>query len=459
MVNKFPELDGLMDGPFAVREGHGGGIPAWFSHRRNRNLRSLDAHTGTEPSELPDVQRNQYSVSSRLAENPQNVPIILPQPRPALLANEFPELAGLEDGSSSVRKIHRSWYRNKFRRIKESHLKSDDAHTGNEIIELPDVQENQKSPSSSLETTETDNNRDLGIETHRFHDVLTENELSELPDVKKERQVITIIQEPKDWIGNVMTRGRGVGKHYICKKIPELRCVKKNLDFLSSSMEKKKQGFSFAVSLKMRRPQLLPLCALLVVLFVGFLPNLHAQGTWTVTRKNRNRRSLDAHTGTEPSELPDIQRNQNSVSSRLAGRFPPVKMTETEERHLTGRDVVFLLDGTDDTITSFPTVRDFVQRVVERLLFDNNKYRVSVVQYSRDPTVQFYLNTYTTKEDIIEAVRRLTHKGGETRNTGAALQFLLRCFIEDEEATVVAPMCPPGCPVCGIPPKPECSRK
>ncbi|CAJ1078661.1 collagen alpha-3(VI) chain-like%2C partial [Xyrichtys novacula] len=95
-----------------------------------------------------------------------------------------------------------------------------------------------------------------------------------------------------------------------------------------------------------------------------------------------------------------------------------------EERRPTERDVVFLLDESDGTRTSFPTVRDFVQDVVERLSLDDNKDRVSVVQYSRDPTVQFYLNTYTTKEDILQAVRRLTHKGGDTRNTGAALQYL-----------------------------------
>ncbi|XP_044073625.1 collagen alpha-3(VI) chain-like [Siniperca chuatsi] len=67
------------------------------------------------------------------------------------------------------------------------------------------------------------------------------------------------------------------------------------------------------------------------------------------------------------------------------------------ERQLPGRDVVFLLDGSDGTRTGFPAMRDFVQRVVETLSVDDNKDRVSVVQYSRDPTVQFYLNTYATK--------------------------------------------------------------
>lgn len=93
-------------------------------------------------------------------------------------------------------------------------------------------------------------------------------------------------------------------------------------------------------------------------------------------------------------------------------------------RQLPGRDVVFLLDGSDGTRTGFPAMRDFVQRVVETLSVEDNKDRVSVVQYSRDPAVQFYLNTYTTKGEILDTVRGLRHKGGRPLNTGAALQYL-----------------------------------
>ena len=47
-----------------------------------------------------------------------------------------------------------------------------------------------------------------------------------------------------------------------------------------------------------------------------------------------------------------------------------------------------------------------------------------MVQYSTDPEVQFYLNTYTSKDEILNAVRDLSHKGGRPLNTGAALQYL-----------------------------------
>uniref|UniRef100_A0A673B3L3 VWFA domain-containing protein n=1 Tax=Sphaeramia orbicularis TaxID=375764 RepID=A0A673B3L3_9TELE len=94
------------------------------------------------------------------------------------------------------------------------------------------------------------------------------------------------------------------------------------------------------------------------------------------------------------------------------------------ERQPTGRDVVFLLDGSDGTRTEFPAVRDFVQRMVDTLSVDDSRDRVAVVQYSRDAAVQFYLNTYTTKAEILDTVRGLRHKGGRPLYTGAALQYV-----------------------------------
>ena len=63
-------------------------------------------------------------------------------------------------------------------------------------------------------------------------------------------------------------------------------------------------------------------------------------------------------------------------------------------------------------------------RVMEKLNVAENKDRVSVVQFSRDPETHFYLNTYTRKADIVDTVSVLRHKGGRPLNTGAALQYV-----------------------------------
>ena len=94
------------------------------------------------------------------------------------------------------------------------------------------------------------------------------------------------------------------------------------------------------------------------------------------------------------------------------------------DRRMPQKDVVFMLDGSDGTRNVFPAVLDFVQRVVEKLNVGESKDRVSVVQYSRDPVAHFYLNTHSRKEDVLENVRSLRHKGGRPLNTGAALQYV-----------------------------------
>uniref|UniRef100_A0A3P9C792 VWFA domain-containing protein n=1 Tax=Maylandia zebra TaxID=106582 RepID=A0A3P9C792_9CICH len=121
----------------------------------------------------------------------------------------------------------------------------------------------------------------------------------------------------------------------------------------------------------------------------------------------------------EFTDLPSVQEQLSSVMSKVIVRATPMTPTVTA-----GRDVVFLLDGSDATRSGFPAMRDFVQKQVDTLSVDDGKDRVSVVQYSSDPAVQFYLNTYTTKREVLDSVRGLRHKGGRPLNTGAALRYL-----------------------------------
>lgn len=65
----------------------------------------------------------------------------------------------------------------------------------------------------------------------------------------------------------------------------------------------------------------------------------------------------------------------------------------------------------------------FVQRVVDKLNIGPSRDRVSVVQYSREPQVHFYLNTHATKQDILNSVESLKHQGGSPLNTGRALDY------------------------------------
>uniref|UniRef100_A0AAR2KZI6 VWFA domain-containing protein n=1 Tax=Pygocentrus nattereri TaxID=42514 RepID=A0AAR2KZI6_PYGNA len=120
------------------------------------------------------------------------------------------------------------------------------------------------------------------------------------------------------------------------------------------------------------------------------------------------------------SEISDLPSVQQQFLSTLASTI----VTDIFRLRMTRRDVVFLLDGSDGTRDSFPAIRDFVQRMVDRLNVSDRRDRVSVVQFSREPEAHFYLNTYTTKESVLNTVRGLRHRGGRPLNTGAALQYV-----------------------------------
>ncbi|XP_067264843.1 collagen alpha-3(VI) chain-like [Chanodichthys erythropterus] len=124
------------------------------------------------------------------------------------------------------------------------------------------------------------------------------------------------------------------------------------------------------------------------------------------------------------SELPNVQEQLLASVQAVSIPITPTTPTVTAEYVAPRKDVVFLLDGSDGTRNSFPAMRDFVQRVVEQFNIEPNRDRVSVVQYSRDAEVHFYLNSYTTKEDVLDRVRGLRHKGGRPLYTGAALQYV-----------------------------------
>ncbi|XP_076731347.1 collagen alpha-3(VI) chain-like [Maylandia zebra] len=124
----------------------------------------------------------------------------------------------------------------------------------------------------------------------------------------------------------------------------------------------------------------------------------------------------------ELTDLPKVQQQLESSVEAAVFEVSPELSTVIASRVI--KDIVFLLDGSDGTRNGFPAMRDFVERVVEKINVGENKDHVSVVQYSREPEVHFYLNTYTTREDVVDSVRGLRHRGGRPLNTGAALQYV-----------------------------------
>ncbi|XP_041118334.1 collagen alpha-3(VI) chain-like isoform X6 [Polyodon spathula] len=123
------------------------------------------------------------------------------------------------------------------------------------------------------------------------------------------------------------------------------------------------------------------------------------------------------------SQLTSVQQQlENYV--RILTKTSIDTLIPTVEMEGAKKDVIFLIDGSDDVGRDFPTIQEFVRRVVENLNVAENKIRVAVVQYSDTPNADLYLNSHTTKQGVLNAVKGLRHKGGRPLNTGAALTFV-----------------------------------
>ncbi|XP_061647477.1 collagen alpha-3(VI) chain-like isoform X1 [Phyllopteryx taeniolatus] len=88
------------------------------------------------------------------------------------------------------------------------------------------------------------------------------------------------------------------------------------------------------------------------------------------------------------------------------------------------KDVIFVVDGSDGVGRDFPIIQEFIRRVVENLNVGENQIRIGVVQFGDYAQADMYLNTYSTKEDVLNSVRGLRQRGGRQRNLGQALQFV-----------------------------------
>lgn len=87
-------------------------------------------------------------------------------------------------------------------------------------------------------------------------------------------------------------------------------------------------------------------------------------------------------------------------------------------------DVVLLVDGSYSIgLANFAKVRAFLEVLVNSFDIGPNKVQISLVQYSRDPHTEFYLNTHHDLDAVVKAVRTFPYRGGST-NTGRAMTYV-----------------------------------
>lgn len=90
------------------------------------------------------------------------------------------------------------------------------------------------------------------------------------------------------------------------------------------------------------------------------------------------------------------------------------------------RDIVFLVDGSSYIGSNFPYVRDFLINVINQLDVRPDRVQIGLLQFAERTKVEFYLNTYSNRDDVVNKISQLSLIGGSVLNTGAAMDFALR---------------------------------
>nr|XP_023967847.1 collagen alpha-3(VI) chain isoform X5 [Chrysemys picta bellii] len=111
-----------------------------------------------------------------------------------------------------------------------------------------------------------------------------------------------------------------------------------------------------------------------------------------------------------------------SLTPEMAGAKGVIKDVTAQE----SADLIFLIDGSNNIgSVNFPAIRDFLVNFIERLSVGTQEIQIGVVQYSDQPRTEFSLNRYSTKADVLNAVKALSFLGGEEANIGAALESVV----------------------------------
>ncbi|XP_040431853.1 collagen alpha-1(XX) chain isoform X2 [Cygnus olor] len=88
-------------------------------------------------------------------------------------------------------------------------------------------------------------------------------------------------------------------------------------------------------------------------------------------------------------------------------------------------DIILLVDGSWSIGRSnFKLIKEFLSTLISPFSIAQDKIRVGLSQYSSDPRTEWDLGAYTTRDQVLEAVRNLRYKGGNTF-TGLALTHVL----------------------------------
>ncbi|XP_021243394.1 collagen alpha-6(VI) chain isoform X2 [Numida meleagris] len=122
-------------------------------------------------------------------------------------------------------------------------------------------------------------------------------------------------------------------------------------------------------------------------------------------------------------DLPDL-------STRLLQNFCVAIESQIQAFTKQYADVIFLIDSTENMKPSASErIKHFISQIVRQLDVGLNKYRIGLAQFSGIGKVEFLLNTYENKEEVLDHIQRsIAFTGGSLQNE-SAVKFLQKTFL------------------------------
>ncbi|CAE1248468.1 COL6A [Acanthosepion pharaonis] len=108
-------------------------------------------------------------------------------------------------------------------------------------------------------------------------------------------------------------------------------------------------------------------------------------------------------------------------TSRAIVTRPPITVAPTARGGCANAesDIIFILDSsTSVSAPNFKKMLDFIVDFVSAADIDSGSVRIGAVLYSTDVEIQFHLNKYSTKQEVIDAVREIPYVYGSTNTYG-----------------------------------------
>lgn len=90
---------------------------------------------------------------------------------------------------------------------------------------------------------------------------------------------------------------------------------------------------------------------------------------------------------------------------------------------LNSADIGFVIDGSSSVGTSnFRTVLQFVANISKEFEISDTDTRIGAIQYTYEQRLEFSFDKYSTKQDVLSAIKRINYWSGGT-STGAAISY------------------------------------